>query len=296
MADEPDVVPETTPADPDTFSPSEQNYFKSKGETPIETSPETAPEASETPDAEKPQEPRKVDYHALAEERTKRKETEEKLRHAEILQARMEERFRALMAVNQPQQQQPQAPPDPDKDIFGAVKHLTQEQQLTRQHLEQQYRQAQQAQQWNQVFGWASDQEAQFKKTAPDYDDALKHLRSARMDELRDLGYNENQVRYALDNDERQLILQARQANRNPAEMAYAIAKRRGFVKKDSLTEKLDTIEAGQQTSKSLSNVGGSPTRGQLSLQEVANMSEEDFAEFKTKNPAKFRRMLGAPH
>src|SRR5215475_10839084 len=129
-----------TPSEPDHLSTQERAYFESRGEKPIPGEPdpstsgtEESVEAAPEPVAAEPAEEREaapqrsqVDHAALQQERTRRKEAQAKARELELLNARMEERFRAMAEAwaPRPQQQAPQRPPDPNQDIFGAVQDL----------------------------------------------------------------------------------------------------------------------------------------------------------------------------
>src|SRR5215475_932410 len=182
------------------FSAEERAYFDSKGEKDIPQPPAAAP--AEAAPVQAPAEPAaapepvptsrpevdpnkaKVDYGALHEERKRRQDAEERARQMELLNARMEERFRMLAQANQPRPQAPKPPPSPDQDIFGAVKHLQGEQTRTRQEIENYRRQIQQEDQIKALQRWGAGAEAAFTKDNPDYMHALQHLRQARVRQL----------------------------------------------------------------------------------------------------------------
>ncbi len=296
MADEPNATPEgEAQLDLDVLTPEEQAYKDTRGgekEVKAEVKTEAKPESSE----EKPaKDDRKVDYGALAEERGKRKEAEERVRKAELLAARMEERFRAY---TQPQQQ-PQRPPTPDEDIFGAVNHLVQRQQRTEAEFNRVRQQQAAAQQQQKITEWATTTEVEFHKEHPDYYDAVNHLRAGREAELKNFGYNPAHIKQTIQQDEIALVVQAGRAGKSPAELAYQIAKQRGYTAKsppaDDVNQKLDRIEAGQKASGTLSNVGGAPGGGDVTLKMLVDMPEEEFAAWTAKNPAKYRRLRGSP-
>jgi hypothetical protein len=131
------------PVAPDPLSPEERAHFDSRGEKEISPPPAAteptapAPAAAPTPPekpadvapppADRPQ--ATVPQAALHEERKRRQEAEEKARQIELLNARMEERFRAFRDALTPRPGAPaaEAPPPAAKDIFGAVKHLQRE-------------------------------------------------------------------------------------------------------------------------------------------------------------------------
>src|SRR5215510_7637419 len=164
------------------FTPSERAYFDSRGESGLEAPKEAPAQAQGTP-AEKPEaepadgagddKPRKfVEHGAFHEERSRRKALEKELQDARIYNARMEERFRALL----PPQQQPKPPPTPEDDIFGAVGHLVEESKRTRAEIEAHKRHLANEQQWSNLARQTSAQEEAFKAKNPDYDDACAHL------------------------------------------------------------------------------------------------------------------------
>jgi hypothetical protein len=101
--------------------------------------------------------------------------------------------------------------------------------------------------------------------------------------------------------EERQLVARAAQNKRDPAEMAYALAKQRGYQPKataapaDDAAEKLARIEHGQRQSKSMSGTGGNGATGaEITLEDLVRMSDKDFETFKTKYPARYRRLKGS--
>jgi len=304
--------PAPAPA-PDHLTSDERSYFTSRGETPIpEPAPEAAPapeptpepsaaplEPSVTAEAVPPPSPKMVDSGALAEERNRRKEAEEKARQLEMQQARMEERIRMWQQQQQPRAQQPQQPPNPDQDIFGAVNHVMRTQQQMAQELNASRQQQAQREALTQLEQWGGHQQNEFAKQTPDYFEALQHLRQSRGNELQAFGLNPQQTAAQLLQEERQLLSFAAQQRRNPAEMAYAFAQQRGYRKgagngQNNPAQQLDRINAGQQAARSLSGVGGNAGGGApVGVEELLKMPMSEFAAYKAKNPAKFRRLKG---
>jgi signal transduction histidine kinase len=300
-------------AAPDHLTSDERSYFTSRGETPIpEPAPEAAPAAEPTPEPSAaplepsvtaaepsaPPPPKMVDSGALGEERNRRKEAEERARQAEAQQARMEERIRMWQQQQQPRQQLPQQPPNPDQDIFGAVNHVMRTQQQMAQELNATRQQQAQREAITQLEQWGAHQQGEFAKQTPDYFEALTHLRQSRGNELQAFGLNPQQTAAQLLQEERQLLSFAAQQRRNPAEMAYAFAQQRGYRKGvgngGNPSQQLDRISAGQQAARSLSGVGGNAGGGApVGVEELLKMPMAEFAAYKAKNPAKFRRLKG---
>jgi hypothetical protein len=295
------------------FTAEERAYFDSKGEKDI---PAAAPPTGEPTPAQAPAEPtavaepvptspekqREVPQQALHEERKRRQDAEEKARNLELLNARMEERFRMFAEAARPPPQAPRPPPSADTDIFGAVKHIQAEQRQTRQEIDQYKRQIQQEDQLKALRGWGAGNEREFLKTNPDYYDALNHLRQARGRELAVWGMTPEQINQQLGNEENQLLVRAANERRDPAKMAYDLARERGYQKKDAQPAKhevdLNRIEAAQKQSSTLSTVGGGGGRdvGDIEITDVLKMSDREFAAYIEKHPGHFRRLKGAAH
>jgi hypothetical protein len=306
------------------FTADERAYFDSKGEKDIPVStPVTPAQAPAAPAAASepvpPSEPKApepqgtVPQAALHEERKRRQEAEERARQIELLNARMEERFRAFRDALTPRQQPQQQAPDPDRDIFGAVKHDRAELWRQRQEIENYKRQIQAEDQMRALKQWGSDAEASYVRANPDYYQALNHLRQARARELQVWGMQPSAIGQQLQHEENQLLARAAAERRNPAEMAHALAKQRGYVtgappqrpaasgstpSNPQPYVDLNRIEAGQKQAASLSNVGGGTGRdtGDIEIDEVLKMNDKQFENYITKHPAHFRRLKGAAH
>lgn len=299
----------------DTITPEERAQMRGEAaDTEVAVEPEKVEADKAKPEQKTEPEKRMVDYGALAEERGRRRETEAQLRASEVEKARMEERFRAFVQQTQPPRPKP---PDPEQEPFEAVKHLWAENQringkisayeqheANRQRAEVQRQHA--ARQWDAVTTWTKQQEQAFREKVPDYDDAVQHLLNERAAELRYLGANDLQIGETIRREAQMMAMQAAQIGKNTGEMVYEFAKRRGYQKRerapngqfkgqgDDLAQKLDTIEAGQSQAKTLSSVGGQAGGGEVTLKDLAGMSDDDFEAYKTKYPARYRRLMGA--
>ena len=324
---------EQRPAEPDHLEAGERAYFESRGEKDIPTAaapelPLEKPEASksETPpadapkppvDAPKPPEPSAtVPQQALHDERKRRQEAEERARQMELLNARMEERFRAFHAATT-QQQRPAPVPTPDQDIFGAVKHMQVEQQRTRAEIDGYKRQIQQEDYVKQLTNWGRNAEVQFVSQNSDYYRALEHMRLSRGRQLRIWGMGGQPIPNSngmwtgaigdqLKHEENQLLARAAAERVNPAEKAYLLAHELGY-RKDAQPQPqpnvrhevdLNRIEAGQRQASSLSNIGGGGGRdvGDIEIEDLLKMGDKEFGDFIVKYPGKFRRLKGASH
>ncbi len=225
---------------------------------------EEATEDTET-STEEPKEEKKVNLGALHEERQKRKELQGKMEA-------MEKRFAQLVENLQPKQETPQLPTiedDPVTNIDYRLQQAEAFQQQFNQNQQQQYVQ-------EQVVGSYKAKAAEFANENKDFGDAYAHLLKGRISELKILGFDENSAIQFAQNEEFQIAQAALQQGANPAERLYQIAKQRGWQAKrsDAPVKDLKVIEKGQQKSKPGS---GSPPSGELSLEALAEMSDDDF-------------------
>ena len=307
------------PAPPDPLGADERAYFDSRGEKdiPAEVSKDvpkedtSAPEPAVQAPPPKPSEPKAelqqtVPQGALHEERKRRQDAEERAHQMELLNARLEERFRAFRDALTPRQQAPQPPPDANRDIFGAVSHLQNEQRTTRAEIEGYKRQIAQEDQLKQLRQWGADAETAYVRQNPDYYQALAHLRNSRARELEVWGMSPSAIGQQLQHEENQLLARAATERRNPAQMAHELARQRGYQKAAPAPAQgtqrqeidLNRIEAGQRQSASLSNVGGGSGRdvGDVEIEDLLKMNDAEFGTFIQKYPARFRRLKGAAH
>jgi hypothetical protein len=177
---------------------------------------------------------------------------------------------------------QAEAAPNPDQDIFGAVKHSLRELE----QLKGNYGQIQQQSQQQQVVSTlrsAYVQDAQkVRAEKPDFDDAYSHLIRNRDLELQRLGVADSTQRQAMiEMEELQIVANAVQRDESPAEIAYELAKMRGYVPKQGqqAAPDLARIAAGQERNKSLSLGAGAPAAGSLDARALARMSEDQIHE-----------------
>lgn len=101
-----------------------------------------------------------------------------------------------------------------------------------------------------------SESEADFRKVKPDYDKAVTFFKTARASELIDQGYDKDELPGVLKREFLELIERADKTDKDPAEVVYALAMRRGYSL-DAGKEKLQTIANGQKAGRSLSSAGG---------------------------------------
>lgn len=162
---------------------------------------------------------------------------------AEVLRQSLAETERKLVELQAQQKaaQTPAAPaqppaPDPAEDPLGALLHklntmeaqIKQIQEAGTQQTEAQKQMAQFNAFQQQVVGLRNE----FVKTHADFDDAYAHLRAVRSEDLKSFGYTPQQIQETLFREEVALSERAIKEARNPAEVAYEMAKRHGYAPK----------------------------------------------------------------
>jgi hypothetical protein len=309
-----------------SFSAEEQAQFAAiRSEAPSEPveerseaaeadAPETAEAAEEAP---KGQERAKDPLHqAMHEEREKRKGLQRQIEQERIERARLEERtniiLQQLRGYGPQQQPQPEPPkvPDPEEDVFGAVKHLMQKQQATDAQIEaykrQEMQQRQQAEQVQYMTGALRHHEARAREQAPDYDDAMKYFAEVRAADLKAQGITDPQrINQIITQQDLQHIDYALRNRADPAALAYQRAMALGYKKASPTAEQnrapdgkfasadLSRVAAGQAASKTLAGGGAREGGVVIDAKALASMSESEFEEFRTKNPRAYDRLMG---
>ncbi|WP_342711511.1 hypothetical protein AAFG13_06625 [Bradyrhizobium sp. B124] len=253
----------------------------------------------------------KNDHVPLAtflEEKKARKELATRYQETEKQLAELRGKFaiidRLKLAGADPGPEQPAAPPTPEEDIFGAVKHVGETVAQMQKRLDDQAAAEKQAKetataQTEFVNRYRSDAET-FQKSNPDYRTAYDFLLQSRAGELQAIGFDTPEALHqALIADEAAIAEMAFAKGKSPAEMIYALAKQRGYTKaaadpsKGKGAEKLDAIERGQAANKSLSSAGGSAGDADMTAEALIAMPADEFEAWCNKNPAKAKRLFG---
>lgn len=143
---------------------------------------------------------------------------------------------------------------------------------------------------------YAATQETEFKAKTTDYDDAMTFLKTSRAGEYAAVGHTPEQVEELLKRDILLISRAAYAGKKNPAEMAYSIAKARGYQPKAATQtgeQRLDNVRRGQEASRSLSNAGGS-ARAKTGIDALLGMSDAEFARAMDKmSPDQMRQHFG---
>lgn len=274
------------------LSEQEEAYFKTGGAEPLGDDPEEAPVEAEAPEPEapepeepeaakedEPEEPKTVPIAALHEARDQAKALKEQLEKREADFNKLTGRLDILetLAKNEPQAEEL---PNWDENPLDAGKALDQKVIS----LEQRLMQEDQARQLQQTV---ITQENTFRADHPDYDQAVKHLSETRERELAIYGFDPGQARQQIAMEAQQLSLAALRMGKNPAEVAYELAKQRGYAlaeepkpepKKPDESAKLDAIERGQSAGRSAAAAGGAPPV-KTTLDALMDMDDSEFAK-----------------
>lgn len=288
------------------LTPEEQKFFDTKGAVaPPEEEPKTEPEKKEPAKAEpaakiekKEPEKKEPEKHAAPDlkkleenyENVKRALNEQRFLHKTQKDEIERERQRASKLEDTFQKfvsRFVEKKPDFEQDPASHLKTETEEinrkvDELTKSAKEQRELQTQQ-QQFDQFRNAVSTQEAEFLKTTPDYADALTFLRQLRQQDLTDLGVSQEQIAQALQTESMTIAANALRAGKNPAEVAYGIAKRYGYKKAEpekkdepkKEIEKIETIKKGQDAAKNVPTGAGEGT--DVTLEALANLSEDEI-------------------
>lgn len=288
----------------------EAAFFESGGEKAIPTEGSEGGEAKPTGEA-KPGDAPKNDHVPLAtflEEKKARKELSGKLTEYEKQIAEFKGKFAIIDRLKLPSeaaQATPAGPPNPEEDIFGAVKHITEKLTgIEKQTAEQKAaadaaeKQATEQKVFVDKYRAACDE---FEQTAPDFKNAYNFLLNSRAAELKAIGYDTPQALHqALIADEIAIAQMAFDRGKSPAAMLYELANQRGYKKevaaepgKGAAAEKLENIERGQAANKSLSNAAGSSGDPEMTAEMLIAMPADEFEAWTNKNPAKARRLFG---
>lgn len=217
-----------TPETPDTATPPAAEPEKAAAE-PEKAEPK-APEAKEA---------RQIPLAAHLEERNKLRGEIEQMRSE---RKALEERLARLENPPKPPAPEPDYVADPkgyvDAKVKGALEQLNAEKlaPLTEQ-VEKSGKTAEQAaaeSQFQRFMGDLASSEQVFIQSTPDYYDALGHLRTIRFAELQIAhpDATQEQIANAVRQEELQMAAQLMRQGRNPHDVAYQIAKARGYTAK----------------------------------------------------------------
>lgn len=236
---------------------------------------------------------RMVPYGALAEERARRRDLQRELQESRDARQRLQ----ALLEIQQnsapirPLPNPAETPSEMGGDIpvAGAAGPASPQEDIAAAQEESAFR----TQILQSVRGYLRAQ--------PDFMDAYRHARQARIGELSALGYSADEAAAITFDNELEVIRNAYATGRNPAQVIYDYALQRGYSGSAgadrptdsaqpngavarrtpggmSEAEKVALAARGQAGAKSLSSAGGGAL-GPLTLEALAGLTDDEFAE-----------------
>lgn len=313
------------------FTADEATYFESEGETVAPSlGGDTAIEI-ETVEPDKPLEPEAsqaddsaekkgglVPHGALHAEREERKKAEARVADLERNQAVLNDRWNTLLSLQNGGKQDGEAkakddtPPDPATDFFGYV--IWQGEQMQRMQAEESQRNQQNEvnRAENQIWGGWDQSVAQARVAKPDFDQATQFLSNMREKQLEALSVVHPQFgnvrgRVAQINEElKDIIRQAAQVGRDPADMIYQMAQGFGYASnatppadtntvQQQTLDKIAALDEAQNASRTLGSSSGTNTGDPLTAEAIANMSPAEFEAWMKdpKNERLFDKLMG---
>jgi hypothetical protein len=298
-------------AEDDALTAEETAILESGGERDI---PEPKPEAKPTEDTtaqaavEGSGKQKMVPHETFHAEREEHKKTKAELSELREFRAAMDERMRWFEAAQQ-QPQKDDTPPDPNVDVFAALK-WTQDKLLEQQKQANESRQQadqrvaeQQAEQ--QVWTYWQSDAASYTKENPDFGNAAKWLSDYRDKQLSalsvaDARFSTPQARNAqIETELKGIIIAAAQQRKSPAQLVYEIAKGYGYAAKapepeGGLNARIEQLDKAQTANRTVGNTSGNAGGDEMTAEALANMPEQEFAVWmgKPENAAKFRKLM----
>lgn len=275
----------------DTLAPEVTEEPQEEIQVQPESQAEAQPEPEAKPEPEPAQEPARkmVPLEALHESRIKEREAraraEQIERDAAERFARLEERLNALSKAPIPTFEQ-----DPAAHLKHQVESVRGEFEPVRQTLEQLTRQQQEQQAIAQLAQATAMSEAEFAKATPDYFPAVEHLKKVLDSNLQVLGVTDPATRaQEIHKQMLQLSHGSISQGRNPAEVAYQMAKNYGFAGAPKAAPSIETLQKGQKATPSMPS-GGKP-EANLSLTALEQMDDDEFNKL-IDDPKAWRKLI----
>jgi myosin heavy subunit len=247
-----------------------------------------------------------IRHGAFHRERKMRQEIERQLstERAELTRqreerARIDERLQLIMQASQQQvdqQQQEQAPavPDPEENPFAYMRYLESQIAQLSQHNQGVSQHFQRQDEYASVKSAFQADANSFTQQQPDFIHAYQHLIRARDRELQRLGRVDPQERARIINQEELMIVgEALRGGKSAAQLMYELAKDRGYqtapveaqaapaaaaapAQRPSAVAQVAAIKAGTQAARSLGSAAGGSNQP-LTAELLASMSESEF-------------------
>ena len=258
-----------------------------------EVQAEAAPEPEAVPEAQveetEPSVPQ-VPIHTLHEARQQNRELRNQMKAMNDQLASLN----TLKAELDQQRQQAQAAQQGEQfnqDPLGAIQKDLQALKAQQEAEKTENQIKEQTQQQAQALEATITQDVQkFSQTNPDYPEAVQFMLNSRAEELKFMGFPQDQIQFALQNEAEQLANSAVETGESPAELVYNLARLRGYTAKPkaAAAPSVDSLTKGQAASQTISGTQGDAD--EVSLVAIEKMSDKEFDEFweKEMNPNTF--------
>lgn len=122
------------------------------------------------------------------------------------------------------------------------------------------------------------------------YDSAFQFVYNQRGGELKDMGYPDHQIQRMLNEEVRAGIVAAMQNRINPGEMLFNMAKRRGYQVPQAQPNGKGGKQEAVDRAKSLGGGAEKKLVTAGSVADIARMTDDEFAEWHSKNGMKGMR------
>lgn len=222
----------------------------------------------------------------------------------------------AAPPVEQPKAVEPPKMIDPREDLIGAIEQERQARIEAERRMQETAKQTEARIENERKARVFNSDVTQFRQKAPDFEDAFKHLQTARGQQLsefmqyRDAQGNPDQAKIEaqIAEDARGIIENAIARNKSPAEALYEWAKRFGYApraseqaadekpQKTPAQQAIEQVSEGRAAAKTLANAGGTGSSG-LTMDEFLAMDDEVISARANADPAfkaEVNRLLGA--
>lgn len=216
---------------------------------------------------------RHVPFTALKAERLKRQQIE---RDLHTLQGQVKAWQNAMMAQLQSGEAAVEEPPNAEQDPVGALRYTQQQLAQLQSAVAQQVR----SQQLQSAYVAGA---TEFSRGNPDFAEAYNHMIQSRANELRVLGAPEAAIARQLRIEEEQMVAASVSAGRNPAEVAYAAARARGWQPRGSSGKPPAgnaagaALANGRASAATALSSGGRAQREAISAEDLSRLSGRDF-------------------
>lgn len=139
----------------------------------------------------------------------------------------------------------------------------------------------------------AARAEQEFMQKNADYPNAAQHLHQVRVQELAAQGLTHAEINQQVAQEANQIFDLAQTLNINPAQLIYMKAQEMGYAKpapKEDPAQKIEHLAEAQKKVQGVGAVGGAAQKGGLTIAQMAEMSDDDFAKL---DPAEKRKAMG---